>query len=83
MNTQEAIHWLGVYTNGHFDIWMLAGSAKASCRAHVMSVLLGVKTPQSKAGVTALREAFYQAGNIQGDCLAAKEENFLKWVVGS
>jgi len=45
-----------------------------------MSVLLGVKTPQSKSGVTALREAFYQAGNITGDCLAAKEENFLKWV---
>lgn len=32
MNTQEAIRWLGIYTNGRFDIWMLSGSAKASCR---------------------------------------------------
>jgi hypothetical protein len=80
MNTQEAIRLLGTYTAGRFDIWMLSGSAKASCRAHVLSVLLGVKTPQSKSGVNALREAFYQAGNIEGDCLAAREENFLLWV---
>jgi hypothetical protein len=76
----EAIRLLGAYTAGRFDIWMLSGSQKASCRAHLMSTLLGVKTPQSKSGVTALREAFYRAGNITGDCLAAKEENFLKWV---
>jgi hypothetical protein len=78
--TIEAIRLLGVYTAGRFDIWLLAGQPKASCRAHIMSVLTGIKTPQRKAGVNALREAFYLAGGIEGDCLAAKEDNFLAWV---
>jgi hypothetical protein len=43
MNVKEAIRLLGTYTAGRFDIWMLSGSAKASCRAHVMSTLLGVR----------------------------------------
>jgi hypothetical protein len=78
--TMEAIRLLGIYTAGRFDIWALAGHAKASCRAHVLSVLTGIKTPQSKAGVNALREAFYLAGGITGDCLAEKEANFLAWI---
>jgi hypothetical protein len=77
---REAIRLLDIYTAGRFDIWMLSGNAKASCRAHVLSTLRGVATPKSKAGVTALREAFYQAGNITGECLAEREEVFIKWV---
>lgn len=79
--TIEAIRLLGIYTGGTFDIWSLAGHAKASCRAHIMRVLIGLeRCPQSKAGVNALREAFYLAGGITGECLAEREENFLAWV---
>src|SRR5260370_20367475 len=76
-NLPEAVRLLGVYTAGRFDIWMLSGSAKASCRAHILSILLGTRVPQSKAGVTALREAFNKHANIEGDCIAAREEKFI------
>ena len=76
-NVKEAIQLLNIYTAGRFDIWMLAGSARASCRAHVMSTLNGYKTPQSKSGVTALRSAFYSALNITGECEAHRADNFL------
>jgi len=76
MDTQEAIRVLGTYTAGRFDIWMLAGSSKASCRAHVMSVLQGKRVPQSQSGVTAIRSAFYEALSITGECEAHREENF-------
>lgn len=75
----KAVKLLGAYTAGRFDIWLLAGSSKASCRAHVMSVLIGHKVPQSKAGINAMRAAFYSAGNIQGEYEAMREENFLAW----
>ena len=78
MNTpiSEAIRILGIYTAGSFDIWALAGPAKASCRAHVLSTLLSKNTPQSKAGVNALRDAFYNACSIDGECPAHREEKF-------
>jgi len=76
MNTQEAIRVLGIYTAGRFDIWMLAGSSKASCRAHVMSVLQGKRVPQSQSGITAIRSAFYEALSITGECEAHRQESF-------
>lgn len=76
-NTREAIRLLGAYTAGRFDIWILAGSARASCRAHVLSALTGKKVPQRMAGVTALRSAFYTALEIAGECEAHREENFV------
>ena len=76
-NLPEAVRLLGVYTAGRFYIWMLSGSAKASCRAHILSILLGTRVPQSKAGVTTLREAFNKHANIEGDCIAAREEKFI------
>jgi hypothetical protein len=81
-NEREALRLLGVYTAGRFDVWALAGSQRASCRAHIMSELLGVKTPQSKAGVNAIRDAFYRvAGDaITGDCIAVREDSFYRWV---
>ena len=77
--TNQALKLLGTYTAGRFDIWMLAGSSKASCRSHVMSVLMGQKVPQSKSGVTALRDALYSAGQITGEYEAQREERFVAW----
>jgi len=75
--TIGAIRRLGAFTRGRFDIWMLAGSHLAASRAIILSDLLGKRMPQSKAGVTVLREAFYSELEIAGDCLAHKEENFI------
>ena len=76
---QQAIRTLGAYTAGRFDIWLLAGPAKASCRAHVMSDLLGVRTPQSKSGVFAIRAEFYRQAGIAGGCEAQREESFREF----
>jgi hypothetical protein len=72
----EAIRLLGIYTAGRYDIWVLAGRAKASCRAHVLSTLLGKTVPQSKAGVNAIRDAFYSACKITGETPSEREQNF-------
>ena len=77
VTTREAIRVLGMYTAGRFDIWALAGPARASCRAHVMSVLLGKKTPQAKSGVNAIRSEFERRLNPAGDCIAIRERNFI------
>lgn len=73
----EAIRLLGAYTGGRFDIWLLAGGSKASCRAHVMSVLTGQRVPQSKAGVNAIRSAFYARLGVTGEYEAQREQNFV------
>lgn len=72
----EAIRILGIYTAGRYDIWSLSGPAKASCRAHVLSTLLDRTVPKSKAGVNAIRDAFWTACSITGECPAHREENF-------
>ena len=76
---KRAIRVLGAYTAQRFDIWVLSGNAKAGCRAHVMSELLGVKTPRSKSGVNAIRQEFYSRMGIWRDglCLAEMENEFL------
>lgn len=74
--TLQAIRRLGAFTQGRYDIWGLAGSHLAASRAIVLSDLLGYRVPQSKAGVTALRTAFYNALGIVGECEAEREENF-------
>ncbi len=71
----EAIRVLGIYTAGRFDVWALAGSARASCRAHVMSTLLNRRVPQSQAGVNAIQAAFYSACQITGETPNEREEN--------
>lgn len=76
---REATRLLKVYTAGSFDFWVLAGPAKASCRAHIASVLAGKRVPQSKAGVTVLREQFHRISEPAGDCLAARERSFEAW----
>ena len=80
--TKEALRLLGIYTAGRFDIWALAGDSKASCRAHVMSALVGKKMPKSKSGVTAITAEFYQRGGIVGSCIAHREDNFRQWAKG-
>jgi hypothetical protein len=77
-NLNEAIRLLGIYSAGRFDIWALAGSSRASARSHVMSTLVGSKVPQSKAGVNAIRSAFYSALEIHGEHEAARESAFVR-----
>ncbi len=74
----EAVKILGTYTAGRYDIWALAGNAKASCRAHVMSVLLGRKCVQRESGINALRSEFYRQMQIggPGTCEAERETTF-------
>ena len=68
----EAVRLFGVYTAGRFQLWGLAGSAKAGCRAHIMSALVGSRVPQSKSGINALRDALYPALGVVGNCEAAR-----------
>src|SRR2546426_5946521 len=78
-NLKEALRVLGSYTAERYDVWMLAGNSRASYRAQVMSVLKGIRVPQSKAGVHALRAALYEAANIERDCLADKDDKFIQF----
>lgn len=80
-NQLEALRLLGAYTAGRFDIWMLAGSSKASCRAHIMTALEGKKMPQSKSGVNAITAAFYAFAMPEGSCPAIREDNFRDWAI--
>ncbi len=82
-NQLEALRVLAVYTTRSekygpsMDAWDLAGPQKASCRAHVMALLMGVpKCPQSKAGVNAIRSKLYEMLAINGGCEAERETTF-------
>jgi hypothetical protein len=76
---RASLNLLRIYTAGRYDIWMLAGGPRASSRSHVMSALRGERVPQSKAGVTAIREAFYSMAQVEPGCLNAQEEQFVEW----
>lgn len=76
-NPTEALRLFGEWTRGRFDVWMLAGSHNASNRAILLSQLTGARQTQAKSGVNALREAFYSAYNVTGDCLAAMQDDFI------
>jgi hypothetical protein len=76
-NLEETLRLIGTYTAGRYDLWVLAGNAKASVRAHIMSVLLGKKTPQAKSGVNALQSELYkQLGIPEKECSAVREDWF-------
>ena len=76
----EAIKLLGQMTGGRFDIYNLAGPYNAKNRVQIMAVLQGVKkVPQSKAGVNAIREAFYAVIQPEGNCIAAREDSFVEY----
>lgn len=75
----DAIRLLGVCTAYRFDPLTLSGNTKASCRAHIMSVLHDKKIPQSKNGVNAMIESLHAINPPQGDCSAAQKDNFAKW----
>lgn len=74
-NLKSAIYLLNIYTGGSFDVWSLAGSSKASCRAHVMSALHGKKMPQSKSGVNALQAELFCRVDARGDYERAREKD--------
>ena len=83
-NVIAALKTLQSTTSGSFDFWRLAGPHGAKTRAQIMSELYGRKVPQAKAGVTAMREAFFMlAYNHEvfqaAQCIAAREEAFVAW----
>lgn len=82
-NTVNAARLLGQYTAGRFDIWLLAGPSKSTCRQHVMSVLVngkdGKNLPKSKCGVYAIRDEFYKRIQPEGNCPARREGQFVQW----
>ena len=75
----EAIRVLGIYTAGSYNICDLSGPRHASQRAHVLSTLQARTVPQSKAGVNAIRDAFWSACQITGECPAHRESNFAEF----
>ena len=78
-NQINAVRLLNVYTAGRFDVYLLAGPAKASVRAHIMSELKGIRIPQAKAGVNSIREELFILSGAEGSCLAAREDNLAAW----
>ena len=72
----RAVQLLGAWTRNRFDIWNLAGNHHAGNRAILLSLVVGKRMPQSKAGVTALRYEFYTMLGIIGTCEAHREDNF-------
>lgn len=75
--TLKAIRLFAALTgNSRFDLWTLAGHHHAANRAILLSAIRGERLPQSKAGITALRAAFYRELGIVGECEAEREENF-------
>ena len=63
----EAIKLVKRGTGEHFYMWNLSGPANAKLRARIMSLLLGVKTPQSKSGINAIIAELYRQCGITGD----------------
>jgi hypothetical protein len=77
-NIRGAIQYVAGYTGQRFDLYAFAGRGRAEHRAHVLATLFGVpRVPQKEAGMHALTDAFYRALEVTGECLAAKEKDFI------
>lgn len=79
---RAALARLKLETRGFFHVHELAGPSKAGTRAELATLLFGVKTPQARAGVTALEAAFYAlAGGalIGATCGADRQSRFIAW----
>lgn len=76
----NGISLVHTYTAGRFDLWALSGDSKASCRAHVLSVLQGANVPKSRASLTVLTQALHGLGRITGSYPAERNTNFLLWI---
>lgn len=78
-NVREAVRMLGEYTGGRFDIWALAGrGGKPRLRALILGTMEGRRVPQAKAGVYAIRAAFYAGVGAVGGCEAERERDFVQ-----
>ena len=76
---RDAMHLLAKHTGGRFDIWALAGPHNAKARAEIASALAGRKVPQSRAGVTAIRDSLYAMVSPSGNCNATREDAFIDY----
>ena len=82
INTEprEVARLLAIYTGGrisHYS-WSLTGPAKASCRAHIMSEIIGRKATQRESGINALESALFLVFEPMGDCLASRRDHLAK-----
>lgn len=84
-NYRQALRLLRDFTKGSYDIYALAGSSNVRKRVEVMSAIQGFQTPQSKAGVNAIRATLYDLAGIDGAAgtLAAQERVFVEWAKGN
>ena len=77
-NQLRALRLLGNCTRSQpFHIWGLAGTHNAGMRQQILCYFHGKKVPKNQAGVIAMRDAFYKALEITGECEAEREENFV------
>jgi len=67
------------WTHGTFDVYQLAGAANVGNRAYLITQITGQKTTHAKAGVNALQAALYTLHTSEGNCQAAREQNFAEW----
>ena len=72
----QAIETLGKRTREWFDVLDLCGRQHVHLRQDLMLLLTGNRPVQSKAGVNALRDAFFDIVKPEGNCYAAQKENF-------
>lgn len=79
MNTNAALKLLDSATRGTFDFWDLAGSNSAKIRSEIMSILAGHRVPQAKAGVTAMRAAFFPLAGIEPGPSTRSADAFAVW----
>lgn len=61
------------------DIWQLAGPRNAKRRVAAMLAITGQRLPQSKCGVTAIRDALHAIVQPAGNCAAAREDSLRAW----
>jgi len=83
-NLVEAIRLVNAIVIGRLGTWSswLTGGHNAINRARILSYLLGVRTPQSKAGITALTEELYDQCGIPKGCPAHRDHDFTIYALG-
>ena len=75
---EEAARLFRVYTADAGRIDHLYGKQKATCRAHILSVLHGRKVTASQAGWNAFRDAMFALYGASGECLATQESELRR-----
>jgi hypothetical protein len=75
---KAGIALLGTLTSGFYDTYRVAGPAHRANRARIMSLLLGVRVPVAKAGVTAMESALFDIVQPVGGCNAVRRTDVCR-----